>query len=112
MPEPTKVCSKCHNEWPPSGFYAQKRAKDGLSSHCRACVSAYQAERKAKDPERVAAINREAAYRHRAKTGDARNKAVSRARHQALQRLADVCPAEFAAVYDSVLREHGLELQR
>jgi len=47
-----KTCSRCHEQKPRADFYRDKRASDGLNSHCKSChVVATQAY-KAADPQR------------------------------------------------------------
>lgn len=49
----TKICSKCKAEKPLSEFHKDKRARDGLYSHCKAChyklTHAYEQTEKGKE---------------------------------------------------------------
>src|SRR5215475_1889768 len=47
-----KTCSRCHEQKPPTDFYRDKRASDGLNSHCKSCHVAATQAYKAADPER------------------------------------------------------------
>ena len=42
-----KQCTKCGEVKPVSAFHKNKRAKDGLQSHCRICRKQYRQEHKA-----------------------------------------------------------------
>lgn len=42
-----KTCSRCSRALPRTEFSKMRKAKDGLQSYCKACSSAYVAERRA-----------------------------------------------------------------
>lgn len=50
---PTKVCSKCGQEFPatPEYFSRSHKAKDGLNTQCKVCIHAYQQENRDKKQE-------------------------------------------------------------
>lgn len=50
-PVQTKTCTTCGETKPASNFAKASKRKDGLSSKCRSCVAAYDAARRAADPE-------------------------------------------------------------
>jgi hypothetical protein len=54
-----KTCSKCRESKPVSEFYARAAARDGLLSRCKGCMRSASAEWKRKNPERVAAYNKQ-----------------------------------------------------
>ena len=64
-----KICSKCGRILPLSEFYRNKRAKDGLKSHCKQCNKEYQAEWSTNHKENVKAKN--AKWRSKNPTYDA-----------------------------------------
>lgn len=52
IPIQEKVCIRCGETKPTCAFLPDKRAKTGLTSHCRACERAAQARRRAENPEK------------------------------------------------------------
>ncbi len=46
MPKTTKVCTKCGEEKGLEEYCKDKRFKDGLRSHCKACIREYRQENK------------------------------------------------------------------
>lgn len=48
----TKTCCRCDQDKSVADFYADKRAKDGLSGHCKQCHLAKTNAYKRADPER------------------------------------------------------------
>lgn len=49
-PDGFKTCSRCDGLKPISDFYRDKLRRDGFSSYCKPCVSAYDAASRAKNP--------------------------------------------------------------
>lgn len=71
--EGVKVCSTCGNSFPRSSFAADRRAKDGLFSQCKACKKESQRRWSAANPdkERASALRHRAANPHSAKISKA-----------------------------------------
>lgn len=78
LPADTKPCTKCKVEKPcdETGFYKDKRARDGLSSWCRECTNSQP-----KAQTRVRIIR-------------------NRARHRAVALLVENHPEEFGILYE------------
>lgn len=55
----TKVCPKCGRELSVSGFYPNRRAKDGLATYCKECANAISTECARKRRERKKAQAKE-----------------------------------------------------
>lgn len=49
----TKRCPKCNKKVPLSGFSRNRRAKDGLTSWCKACSKSYQKARREHAPAKM-----------------------------------------------------------
>lgn len=56
-----KTCKLCGESKPPTEFYVEKRAQDGLRSRCKACVLTATNAYKKRNPDKV----RELSRRHR-----------------------------------------------
>lgn len=52
-----KRCSKCGETKCESEFYKWSHGKDGLTIHCKSCVSAYQKEKRAKENAALAEVS-------------------------------------------------------
>jgi len=50
-----KTCNKCGTLKPVTDFAKRKDTRDGMSYKCKACDNAYQAQRYAKDPDKIKA---------------------------------------------------------
>lgn len=109
-----KVCTKCGEEKPLSEFYRDAKAPDGRSWTCKKCdkarVIASQQRRRAEIGEEAWRAKRKAIVDKHRSTPEGRRKARlhSRARDEALSRLAKAHPREFRALLDAVRYEKGL----
>ena len=76
----TKKCLKCCEEKPLTDFYKDRRAKDGLFSHCKSCVKKYYKENKQAIIERTKKYQQEnkEAIRERKKKYNKENKEAIR----------------------------------
>jgi hypothetical protein len=107
---PTKVCSKCGNEWPLDGFHKDGgRSPSGRHGWCKSCmndsVRKRQAKRRAEmGEEAYLAYQREITRRSRQRTGNSQGKTYERASWRAAQRLKDAHPEEYADLLDEELR--------
>lgn len=75
-----KICTKCSGAFPSTleFFYRHTASSSGLNARCKSCVNednrASEAKRKAKDPEKVRALNTARSKRHYHKDLDASRK--------------------------------------
>ena len=107
-----KACPKCGEVKPLSGFYRNRSLPDGHDRRCIPChresIDASRAKRKAEDPEGFRLRNLQSVVRYRARTGDARNKAMGAAKREATRRLVEAHRRQFDALYLLVRAERGL----
>lgn len=77
----TKVCTRCNEEKPFSEFGKHSNTKDGRQSWCKLCTA-------------------EQARIRREKNDNKYNRAYTKARYRAVQRLVDRHPDEFKELFD------------
>lgn len=108
----TKRCTKCGETKPLSGFYRNGGRGDGRHSWCAACQGAHaaasNARKMAEDPDGFRERQREVVARHRARTGNARGKALNRARSAAIAALIEAHRKEYEALLRVAKYERGL----
>lgn len=108
-----KVCSRCGEVKPLSEFYRSKNTKDGRDSRCRTCareaIDAYQARKRAEDPEGWRERGRQRAARRRQDPAKrARDNMHLRAQTLAISRLKEMYPDAYRHLLDVARREVGL----